>query len=364
MTMLFVIWIVARNAMYAALQANVVWAVGQSVIAPHTWFEVWSWLAALHCIINFRLLIHAREFRFLLPVDVGLFAIALWQGFFGGSLLTLILGAIGWLTRTWTGFEPDWLLLWLGTNSVVAILRRGSLVRKGQQAWEAGPLTGFGQGAPADAGQQQTTTANSSHSAKKSPGPAPMTMTPPPVEIIDPSIPGPFDRCLCCFEPATGATYCPNCGRHSGWLDVRDKKLNGKSCAYHPERPAQAFCVICGEPICASCEVRRGFSSLSLIETPQCRRCLDTIARLERNFAERLGRNQVCAKHPSQPAQLSCAGCGLPHCDCCLYYVLKGIFRTKVAQGPYCLPCFRLKTDSPSKTPWISAYVARNRQMI
>ena len=188
-----------------------------------------------------------------------------------------------------------------------------------------------------------------------------MTVPTPPVEIIDPRIPGPFDRCICCFEPPSGGTYCLNCGLDGWYLDVLDKKLKGKRCAYHPERPAQAFCVICGEPICTSCEVRRGRSLLGGFETPQCRYCLDTIARLKKNFAELLKRNQTCAKHPSQPAELSCVGCGLLHCDCCLYYVVKGIFRKQIVKGPYCLPCFRRKIYRAS---WISAYEARHRQMI
>jgi len=187
-------------------------------------------------------------------------------------------------------------------------------------------------------------------------------MPTPPVEIIDPRIPGSFGRCFSCFGPKTGGVYCRTCGHQSGWLDVRNEELNGKRCAYHPERSAQAFCVLCGEPICTACEARRGYSSLSLIETPQCHHCLDTIARLERNFAERLRQRQVCAKHPSQRAQLACISCELLHCDCCLYYVTKGILRTQIAKGPFCLACFRLKTDTISR--WISAYDARLRKMI
>src|SRR5215813_15365489 len=120
-----------------------------------------------------------------------------------------------------------------------------------------------------------------------------MTVPTPLIKIIDPRIPGPFGRCLRCFEPASRGTYCLNCGQRRSYLDVRDEKLKGKRCAYHPECLAQAFCVICGEPICTSCEVRRGVSLLGGFETPQCRFCLDTIARLEKNFTERLKRNQV-----------------------------------------------------------------------
>jgi hypothetical protein len=185
----------------------------------------------------------------------------------------------------------------------------------------------------------------------------------PPVEIIDPRIPGPFDRCLCCFSPGLdGARYCPNCGQQRGWLDVGDEKLNGKRCVYHSERSAHAFCAICGNPICTECEARRGYAMFFLMETPQCHHCLDTIARLERDYAERLRRSQVRAKHPSQRAQLSCISCELLHCDCCLYYVTKGIFRIQTAKGPYCLGCFRRKTERSSR--WISAYAARLRKMI
>src|ERR1700674_3611433 len=98
-------------------------------------------------------------------------------------------------------------------------------------------------------------------------------MSSPPVEILNPTVVGLFGRCIRCFEPIGGGTFCPNCGNSRSFLDIRDELL-GKRCAYHRDRSAQAFCVYCGEPICTSCEGTRGFSILGCFETPQCRHCL------------------------------------------------------------------------------------------
>jgi hypothetical protein len=53
-------------------------------------------------------------------------------------------------------------------------------------------------------------------------------------------------------------------------------------------------------------------------ETPQCRDCLETMARLEKKFIKRLVRDRVCAKHRLESACLLCKSCGLLHCDCSL----------------------------------------------
>lgn len=139
MALLFITWIFVRNLLYAALQANVIWAAARAAVAPLSWLEVWWGLSTLHFVINSPRILRANEFKFFLPVDVGLFAVALGSGAISGSILTALLEAIIWLTKSWTGFEPDWLLLWLGTVSVAVLLWRSWVKHKGRKAWEGAP---------------------------------------------------------------------------------------------------------------------------------------------------------------------------------------------------------------------------------
>jgi hypothetical protein len=141
MAFLFVLWIVARSLLYAALQANVIWAVAMAVATDRltNWIQIWQFLAALHTIINSRQILRANRFKVLLTTDTGLFIIGLGQGVFIGSLLTLLIGAIIWLTSRWTGFFPDWPLLWIGIPSLATLFFRWQAKRKGRQAWEGAP---------------------------------------------------------------------------------------------------------------------------------------------------------------------------------------------------------------------------------
>jgi hypothetical protein len=59
--------------------------------------------------------------------------------FFLGSILTGLVGGLIWLTSRWTGYRPDWLVLWLGVTSAGVVFCRAQAKRKGAQAWEASP---------------------------------------------------------------------------------------------------------------------------------------------------------------------------------------------------------------------------------
>lgn len=126
------------------------------------------------------------------------------------------------------------------------------------------------------------------------------------------------------------------------------------NCAYHQERTAHAYCACCAKPICPACERRRGMSFLGGFETPQCRNCLETIARIEKEFLARLDRDHSCAKHPNERARLRFKSCRLFHCDYCLYFVTKGIFRAsasrskvQIAGAGYQCPRFRIGMLAP-----------------
>lgn len=101
-------------------------------------------------------------------------------------------------------------------------------------------------------------------------------------------------------------------------------------------------------------------SFLGGFATPQCRNCLETMDRIEKEFLARLDRDRICAKHPNERARLRCKSCGLFHCDYCLYFVTKGILRKKIADGPYCLGCFRRKIEGATRRRWVSASAILN----
>jgi hypothetical protein len=157
--------------------------------------------------------------------------------------------------------------------------------------------------------------------------------------------------------------YCLNCGKSIGVFDMRDQPEPGR-CVYHSDRKAKAYCACCANPICAGCEGRRGFSFFGHFDTPHCRHCLETMSQIEGDFLARLDRHKICAKHPDQPARFRCKVCGLLHCDYCLYFVTKGIFRIGIARGPYCLTCFRMETLDGGRRRWISLYRARLEKMV
>src|SRR5262245_34833878 len=105
MAFLFVSWIAVRNLIYATLQANVIWTLARSAGASLEWIHVSLFLLIVHYVINFPRIWRAADFKFLLPIDVGLFALCLWYGLLSGLVLTPVLGVIIWLTRSWTGLE-------------------------------------------------------------------------------------------------------------------------------------------------------------------------------------------------------------------------------------------------------------------
>jgi len=139
MALLFVLWIFARNLLYAALQATVIWTLTGVLGQALRWILIWQILSVLHFIINFPRILRANDFKFFLPIDVGLFVLGLWQVFFLGSILTGLVGGLIWLTSRWTGYQPDWPVLWLGVTSAGVLFCRAQAKRKGVQAWKAAP---------------------------------------------------------------------------------------------------------------------------------------------------------------------------------------------------------------------------------
>ena len=128
----FVLWIIARSLVYAALQTNVVWAIAGERV---DWISVWCWLSALHYLINFPKIWNAKKFQFMATLDIGLAFMSLWSGIIIGSILAGIVGGIMWLTRSWTGVEADWFPLWIGIVSGAVLIWREWYKHKGHKAW-------------------------------------------------------------------------------------------------------------------------------------------------------------------------------------------------------------------------------------
>jgi hypothetical protein len=114
------------------------WVLDRSIVPnPRwNWHEVWLWLGAFHTLRNCPLVWQSNRFKFLMPVDIGLFALSLSYGLISGTILTLALGAIILLTKSWTSLEPDWPWLWLWTVSLTAVIWRAWAKRKAREAWE------------------------------------------------------------------------------------------------------------------------------------------------------------------------------------------------------------------------------------
>jgi len=62
MALLFVLWIFARNLIYAALQASVLWVLAGVLGQPISWILIWQILSVLHVIINFPRMLRANDF--------------------------------------------------------------------------------------------------------------------------------------------------------------------------------------------------------------------------------------------------------------------------------------------------------------
>ncbi len=182
-------------------------------------------------------------------------------------------------------------------------------------------------------------------------------------EVIDPNRLGPLGVCFICFHPRTdGLGYCQNCGNQHSFIMV-DEDARRFPCVHHPGAIASAFCSACGEPICSACYEGHGTSMLTGEPTHFCFPCIAEMKRLNDAFLARTKAAGHCAKHPKREASLICRSCGIPHCDPCMYYKTAGMFRKRLGDGPYCLPCFRMATPTAGsgREHWISAIDARKK---
>ncbi len=153
---------------------------------------------------------------------------------------------------------------------------------------------------------------------------------------------GPLDRCSTCFTPKedrSGVAFCSRCGHIDsdfGPVFVEDEELQQARCHLHPLEPAVGYCCLCAEPICKTCEAKRGSSYFPPGPLLYCRQCLARSNELKETYLTDIEARQVCGKHPRVIAEYRCRKCNLPLCASCSY------FEGRSFVGPYCLPCFRI----------------------
>ena len=177
-----------------------------------------------------------------------------------------------------------------------------------------------------------------------------------PTRVYDPNIVGPFGLCFDCFTPHNeDYAFCLCCGKQSSHIVAFDSPKE-HSCITHKNRTATVFCNLCGKPKCEFCYNLNNsgvaFSTGSIVDS--CFSCIELISALNKKYKEKLAETGCCSKHFDRQATKDCVSCKKPHCNSCLYYISDRT-ATKVMDGAYCLPCFRMKTLGSEPKFWISA---------
>ena len=147
--------------------------------------------------------------------------------------------------------------------------------------------------------------------------------------------------CLECWNVLDDTTaYCRHCG-HAGSC-FRYRAVTGQKCLQHPAHPAAQFCNYCGRPFCDRCLETIEGSILSMgTYSYHCVLCLTEIAYLRQ---QRPNRDvSYCGRHPDVPVQEKCTGCHDGTCEFCTYYPVRGVFRKRITNVPYCFSCVRHK---------------------
>src|SRR5207249_3312389 len=94
-----------------------------------------------------------------------------------------------------------------------------------------------------------------------------------------------------------------------------------------------------------------------------CVHCRNKEAEIESSYFYFLKKNKCCAKHRDRKAEYQCKKCLLTLCPVCTYFKLKGLFRKRLGDGPYCLVCFRLTFSGHDRKRWISGYDIIKKQI-
>jgi len=172
----------------------------------------------------------------------------------------------------------------------------------------------------------------------------------------NPTVIGPFDRCLRCWTPfREDLGYCAMCGKAS-LVFTSYPQNRGQRCSNHPETSAQWTCCLCRKPICEECcdHVIRPITSIGQLW--HCRKCVNETKAIEAGFFETLRDKNCCAKHRDVVAAFTCKKCGIQLCLSCTYFTVKGIFKKRPDDGSFCLMCFRMAAIGHNRNKWFSGH--------
>ena len=193
------------------------------------------------------------------------------------------------------------------------------------------------------------------------------------MQSLDPNSPGPLELCPRCWTPISKNTaFCAKCGYVSTVFKVPISTMFGKpvapvhfQCANHKQTTAAVYCCLCAKPICEDCIGEKRISHFPWFDDVYyCKACVQTKQILEDNFFRRLEETGDCAKHVGQASRFKCIVCELPLCAACAYFLVGGLFRKKITDGPYCLSCYRGTTKNDRRTNWMSGIDAIRKTLI
>lgn len=173
----------------------------------------------------------------------------------------------------------------------------------------------------------------------------------------NPNVIGPLDRCLRCWTPLHAKRgYCTTCGKTTLIFDMSLRQPRRRQCFQHTGVPAIRYCCLCARPICEQCKGLETFPFPSPGVNWHCKKCLGRAAELEHRFHELLEKRRCCAVHRDMNRSFECKKCSAPLCLSCSYFTVRGVFTQRVADGPYCLGCFRQATFGSKNRRWISGH--------
>lgn len=193
------------------------------------------------------------------------------------------------------------------------------------------------------------------------------------MQSLDPNSPGPLGLCTRCWTPISkNVAFCAKCGYVGTVFEVPISTMFGKpvapvhfQCANHKQVTAVVYCCLCAKPICEECIGEKRISSLPWFDDVYyCKACVQTKQNLEDKFFRRLEETSDCAKHVGQASRFKCIECDLPLCAACSYFLVGGLFRSKITGGPYCISCYRVTTRNDRRTNWISGIEAVCKNLI
>jgi len=158
--------------------------------------------------------------------------------------------------------------------------------------------------------------------------------------FLDPTQPISIDFCMECwtFLPEDSC-ICEICGRKSANLVTNGRKS----------------CRLCGKSV--EEKEAKEYPPGAFMPTPsyECFNCLDKIEQTKKSF-ESIASSGNCKRHRDQHAIYRCGECGEGLCQFCTYYIVKGLFRKRVADKQLCFFCVRREIQAGASAAILHIY--------